>query len=102
MAILNEKGFDKVLKKSFKPKHKRFYICEICKQKIKRDMLGSYWCDGAGEVTEPICKKCNEIKKMMENEFEDMTINEINSIIRSVLIENNAFKEQVNDSRINV
>ena len=34
---------------------------------------------------------------MMENEFEDMTTNEINSIIRSVLIENNAFKEQVND-----
>ncbi|NLE05726.1 MAG: hypothetical protein GX638_13135 [Crenarchaeota archaeon] len=87
MAILNEKDFDKVLKKAFKPKHKRYYICEICKQKIKRDMLGSYWCSGAGEVTEPICKKCNEIKKMMENEFEDMTTNEINSIIRSLLIE---------------
>ena len=57
MAILNEKGFDKVLKKAFKPKHKIYYICEICKQKIKRDMLGSYWCNGAGEVTEPICKK---------------------------------------------
>lgn len=97
MAVLNENRFNKILKNTFKPKFKKHYICEICNKKINKNMIGSYWCDGVGNVTEPVCKLCNSIKKSLDAEFENKTTTEINSIIRSVLLESNQARKELED-----
>ena len=66
--IKSGKNFDKILMKSFKPIFDWNYNCEVCGNEISKDKLGSYWVDSCGNLTEPICKKCNKMIQVLTSE----------------------------------